>query len=35
MKAQAIGFRLGLALVLMMMLLATWNDINYKLSQFF
>lgn len=35
MKAQAIGFRVGLALVLGMMLLATWNDINYKLSQFF
>lgn len=35
MQAQAIGFRLGLALVLGMMLLATWNDINYKLSQFF
>jgi len=35
MQAQTIGFRLGLALVLGMMLLATWNDINYKLSQFF
>jgi regulator of sigma E protease len=35
MKAQAIGFRVGLALVLGMMLLATWNDINYKLSQLF
>ncbi len=35
MKAQAIGFRIGLALVLMMMLVATWNDINYKLSQVF
>lgn len=35
MKAQAIGFRIGLALVLMMMLVATWNDINYKLSQIF
>jgi regulator of sigma E protease len=35
MKAQAIGFRIGLALVLGMMLLATWNDINYKLSQWF
>ncbi|MBR9825422.1 MAG: RIP metalloprotease RseP [Alphaproteobacteria bacterium] len=35
MKAQTIGFQLGLALVLGMMLLATWNDINYKLSQFF
>ena len=35
MKAQEIGFRIGLALVLMMMLVATWNDINYKLSQFF
>lgn len=34
-KAQAIGFRIGLALVLMMMLVATWNDINYKLSQVF
>ena len=35
MKAQAIGFRVGLALVLGMMLVATWNDINYKLSQIF
>ena len=35
MKAQALGFRVGLALVLGMMLLATWNDINYQLGQFF
>ncbi|WP_300552266.1 RIP metalloprotease RseP [Maricaulis sp.] len=35
MKAQQLGFQLGLALVLGMMLLATWNDINYKLSQWF
>lgn len=35
MKAQAMGFRVGLALVLGMMLLATWNDINYQLGQFF
>ena len=33
MKAQAFGFRVGLALVLGMMLLATWNDINYQLGQ--
>ena len=34
-KAQAIGFQVGLALVLGMMLVATWNDINYKLGQIF
>jgi regulator of sigma E protease len=28
-KAQAIGFKVGLALVLGMMLLATWNDLVY------
>ncbi|MFS2317578.1 RIP metalloprotease RseP [Maricaulis sp. D1M11] len=32
---QAIGFRVGLALVLGMMLVASLNDLNYKLSQFF
>ncbi len=26
-RAQEIGFRIGLALVLMLMLFATWNDI--------
>ncbi|WP_339747005.1 M50 family metallopeptidase [uncultured Maricaulis sp.] len=35
MKAQAIGFRVGLALVLGMMLVATWNDLNYLLGQIF
>ena len=35
MKAQTIGFQVGLALVLGMMLVATWNDINYKLGQIF
>ena len=34
-KAQAIGFQVGLALVLGMMLVATWNDINYMLGQIF
>lgn len=33
MKAQAIGFRVGLALVLCLMLVATWNDVNYLLGQ--
>jgi len=28
-KAQAIGFKVGLALVLGMMLVATWNDLVY------
>jgi len=35
MRAQAIGFRVGLALVLGMMLVATWNDLNYLLGQIF
>ncbi len=35
MKAQALGFRVGLALVLGMMLVATWNDLNYLLGQIF
>jgi regulator of sigma E protease len=35
MKVQAIGFRVGLALVLGMMLVATWNDLNYLLGQIF
>ncbi|MHA6288652.1 M50 family metallopeptidase [Maricaulis sp. CAU 1757] len=35
MKAQSIGFRVGLALVLCMMLVATWNDLNYLLGQMF
>ena len=35
MKAQAIGFRMGLALVLGLMLVATWNDLNYLLGQIF
>ncbi|WP_323761308.1 RIP metalloprotease RseP [Maricaulis sp.] len=35
MKAQALGFRVGLVFVLGLMLVATWNDINYKLSQWF
>lgn len=26
-RAQELGFRIGLALVLMLMLFATWNDI--------
>jgi regulator of sigma E protease len=26
-KAQEIGFRIGLAIVVMLMLFATWNDI--------
>jgi regulator of sigma E protease len=26
-RAQEIGFRIGLALVVMLMLFATWNDI--------
>mgnify|MGYP003642094363 CR=1 FL=1 len=35
MRAQAIGFRVGLALVLGMMLVATWNDLNYQLGRIF
>ena len=35
MKTQALGFRVGLVFVLGLMLVATWNDINYKLSQWF
>ncbi len=35
MNAQAIGFRVGLALVLGMMLVATWNDLTYLLGQIF
>lgn len=34
-KMQAIGFRVGLALVLGMMLVATWNDVNYLRGMFF
>ena len=33
-KAQEIGFRIGLALVLMLMIFSTWNDIVRKISQF-
>ncbi|WP_203294365.1 M50 family metallopeptidase [Maricaulis parjimensis] len=35
MKAQALGFRVGLVFVLGMMLVATWNDLNYLLGQIF
>jgi regulator of sigma E protease len=34
-KMQEIGFRVGLALVLGMMLVATWNDLNYARTVFF
>lgn len=34
-KMQEIGFRVGLALVLGMMLVATWNDLNYARGLFF
>lgn len=35
-RAQEYGFRLGLALVLMLMVLATWNDlVHLKVIQFF
>jgi len=33
MKAQALGFRVGLVFVLGLMLVATWNDLNYLLGQ--
>ena len=33
-KAQEIGFRIGLALVLLLMVFSTWNDIMRKISQF-
>ena len=32
-KAQEIGFRIGLALVLMLMIFTTWNDVVRKISQ--
>ncbi len=32
-KAQEIGFRIGLTLVLMLMIFATWNDLMRKVSQ--
>ncbi|WP_291842536.1 RIP metalloprotease [Maricaulis sp.] len=35
MKAQALGFRVGLVFVLGLMLVATWNDLNYLLGQMF
>ena len=35
MKAQALGFRVGLVFVLGLMLVATWNDLNYLLGQIF
>ena len=33
-RAQEIGFRIGLALVIMLMLFATWNDILHLLGSF-
>jgi regulator of sigma E protease len=35
MQAQALGFRVGLVFVLGLMLVATWNDLNYLLGQIF
>jgi regulator of sigma E protease len=33
-RAQEIGFRIGLAIVVMLMLFATWNDIVHLGSSF-
>jgi regulator of sigma E protease len=33
-RAQEIGFRIGLAIVMMLMLFATWNDIVHLSSSF-
>ena len=33
-RAQEIGFRIGLAVVVMLMLFSTWNDISHLLEPF-